>query len=72
MTDRSLPSSHVDLVCTACGEKFRETLALLKTINVVQCPKCARPISVRRYKAQAGASALFKKLTGFAGGTKGS
>ena len=62
----------VDLACTACGAQFRETLALLKTTNVVPCPTCRKSISVRRYKAQAAASVMFEKLTGFAAGTKGS
>ena len=72
VTGKSAISSHIEIVCTACSTRFHETLARLKTTNLVQCPSCNTQISVRRYKAQAGATALFEKLTGLVGGTKGS
>ena len=72
MTGQSTIPSDIEIACPGCGERFHETLARLKTTNLVQCPGCNTQISVRRYKAQAAAAALFEKLTGFVGGTKGS
>lgn len=72
MTGQSTISSYIEIACADCGERFQETLARLKTTNLVLCPSCNKQISVRRYKAQAAAAVLFEKLTGFVGGTKGS
>jgi hypothetical protein len=72
MTGVPNPSSQIEIACPGCGKRFHKALAWLKTNNVVQCPDCRRQIGVRRYKAQAAAAALFEKLTGFVGGTKGS
>lgn len=64
--------SQVEIACSGCGNRFHEALARLKANNLARCPRCGTEINVRRYKAQAGATALFEKLTGFIGGTKGS
>lgn len=65
-------ASAADITCAGCGTRFAKNVSWLKNNSVVPCPGCGKPIHVRRYKAQAGAAKLFEKLTGFAGGSKGS
>lgn len=65
------PGGTIRLICQHCGAGVDKTLGWLKRHNLVPCPGCGKPIRVRRFRAQAGAEAQFKELTGFAGEDKG-
>jgi len=60
------------IACPACHAAFEISFAALKASEAVTCPSCGKPFRVRRYKAQAAASATFETLTGFPNDPKGS
>lgn len=60
------PSGAIRLTCPHCRATTEKSLLWLKRHDALPCPSCNKPIKVRRFRAQAGAEALFEELTGFA------